>query len=245
MPIAPATALPAILVVDDDPGIREALTLALADRYVVHTAVCGAEAVAILRAHPIALIVLDVVLHDEHGLDLIAPFRRVSPARILVLTGQGSEAVAAQALWAKADGYLPKPLTLPTLRAAVERLVAPAAPPPDLATRARQRLETDPAKPFHAEGFARELGVSEPHLRWIFRQAHGKTPHQYLRDVRLARAATLLRTSHLGVEGIASEVGYPDVTWFSKLFKRAFGVTPAAFRAGERPTEECARGSNA
>jgi YesN/AraC family two-component response regulator len=229
---------PSLLVVDDEAAVREALTLALTDRYVVYTAVCGAEAFAILRAHPIALILLDVFLQHEHGFELIEPFRRVSSARILVLTGQGSEVVAAQAVWAKADGYLPKPVTLPTLRAAVDRLIVPAAASPDVATRAKHCLEFYPPKAFHAEAFARELGVSEEHLRWLFRQAYGKTPHQYLRDIRLERAATLLRTTLLGVERIASDVGFPDVTWFNKLFKRAYGVTPVAFRAAEDVTNE-------
>jgi AraC-like DNA-binding protein len=229
--LSPPHPRPAILVVDDDPGIREALTLALADRYVVHTAVCGAEAVAILRAYPIALIVLDVVLQDEHGLDIIAPFRRVSPARILVLTGQGSEAVAAQALWAKADGYLPKPLTLPALRAAVDRLVASTALPPDLPARARQRPETFPSEPSDPAVFASQLGVSEGHLRRCFRDAYGLTPHQYLTRARLRHAATLLRTTDLGVEQIALTVGFPTAVWFNKCFRRAFGMPPQEYRA--------------
>jgi YesN/AraC family two-component response regulator len=222
---------PAILVVDDEAAIREALALALADRYVVHTAVCGAEAFAILRAHPIALILLDVVLQHEHGLELVAPFRRLSPARILILTGQGSEAVAARACWEGVAGYLPKPVTLPTLRAAVDRLVLPTGSPLDLATRARQCLDDSLVRPFDPGDFAHQLGVSEVHLRRCFREVYHLTPHQYLTRARLQNAATLLRTTHLGVEQIALTVGFPTVVWFNKCFRRAFGMPPQEYRA--------------
>lgn len=232
--VSPPHSRPAILVVDDEAAIREALALALADGYVVHTAGCGAEALAILRTHSVALIVLDVVLQDEHGFDLIEPFRRASPARIMILTGQGSEAVAAQALWAQADGYLPKPVTLPTLRAAVDRLVAPTAPPLDVAMRARQRLETYPPKPLDLAALARELGVSEGYLRRLFRTTYGRTPRRYLLEYRLQQAATRLRTTADRIESIAADGGFPSSTRFGRAFAALFGRTPSEYRARAR-----------
>jgi len=90
---------PAILLVDDDPGVREAVACGLEDAYAVHTVATGREACASLSAHPIAAILLDVFLEHEHGLDFVPRFRALSPAPIVVLTGQGSEEVAARALW--------------------------------------------------------------------------------------------------------------------------------------------------
>ena len=71
-----------ILVVDDDASVREALRAALADRYCVHAAASGADACAILRAHPVAAIILDAVLREEHGLDMVPKFREMSRAPI-------------------------------------------------------------------------------------------------------------------------------------------------------------------
>lgn len=79
--------LPHVLVVDDDASIREALGAALGHTYAVHAAATGDEACAVLRRHPVAAIILDVVLGREQGLDLVARFRARSPAPILVLTG--------------------------------------------------------------------------------------------------------------------------------------------------------------
>ncbi|HTU02383.1 MAG TPA: response regulator, partial [Candidatus Sulfotelmatobacter sp.] len=101
----PATTAPHLLVVDDDPAVREALHTVLADSYRVHTASTGAEALAHVRRQPLSAIILDAVLGDEDGLALIEPFRNLSPAPILILTGHSTESMAIRAVWARADGY--------------------------------------------------------------------------------------------------------------------------------------------
>jgi CheY-like chemotaxis protein len=114
---------PHLLVVDDEACIREALTAALGATYVVHAAASGAEACALLTAHPIACIILDVQLGEEHGLDLIPHFRTRSAAPILVLTGYSCEAVLLRGLREKVEEYLKKPVNLTELQTAVHRLV--------------------------------------------------------------------------------------------------------------------------
>ena len=126
MPQHVSSSRASILVVDDEPTICEAVTTALADRYTMHAARCGADAVAVLRAHAIAGIILDAFLQHEHWLDLVPRFRQLSAARILVLTGQGSEALAARGIWTGVDGYLNKPVAIATLQAAIVQLLSAA-----------------------------------------------------------------------------------------------------------------------
>jgi AraC-like DNA-binding protein len=217
--------------VDDDPAVREALACGLADYYRVHTAATGTAACACLRVQPIAVVILDIYLGYEDGLDFVPRFRALSMARILVLTGRGTEAVAVQALRVGVDDYLKKPVALPDLRASVDRLLAPAAAEATLAGRARQALDAHPPKPFRAAAFAQELGVSEMNLRRAFRTVYGTTPHQYLTGIRLERAAALLRTTAGGVAEIAFDVGFPEVAWFTKCFRHRFGLPPGAYRS--------------
>ncbi len=129
---------PSILVVDDDPAVREALAAGLAGGYTVYSAASGAEACAWLRAQSVAAIVLDEYLGAENGLALLPHLRALSLARILVLTGRSSEARAIQALRAGVDDYVKKPVGLPELLAAVDRLVAPAASSAPLPSRVHQ-----------------------------------------------------------------------------------------------------------
>ncbi|HYL80591.1 MAG TPA: helix-turn-helix transcriptional regulator, partial [Candidatus Acidoferrum sp.] len=65
-----------------------------------------------------------------------------------------------------------------------------------------------------------------------FAEVYGKTPRRYLAEVRMQRAADLLRTTRLGVEQIAQAVGFARTTTFDRIFKRAFRLTPSAYRQG-------------
>ena len=225
---------PHILVVDDDPAVVEALTAALKGTYVVHGAATGTEACAILRANPVAVIILDAVLGEEHGLDLVERFRSLSPARIVVLTGHSSEELAIRTVWANVDGYLKKPPSVPDLQAVLARLIPRPEWPADLAAEARRYLDEHLAKRFCPAELAGKFGVSESYLRRCFRTVYGKTPRRYLTEVRMRQAATLLRTTTRPVERVAQDVGYPNVVWFTKSFKRAYGVSPTEFRASRR-----------
>ncbi len=226
---------PHLLVVDDEACIREALSAALGATYVVHPAASGAEACALLDAHPIAGIILDVRLGAEQGLELIPRFRARSPAPILVLTGHSTEALAIQAVDAQVAKYLKKPPALPDLLAALHRLVSQTDPTADLAERARRSLEDYPGKRFRPADLAGQLGVSEAHLRRCFREVYDRTPRRYLAEARLRRAATRLRTTSARVEQIAADVGYPSSTRFGKSFRQLYGLTPLQYRAAPVP----------
>ena len=226
---------PHILVVDDDPSVVEALTAALKETYVVHGAATGKEACAILRRHRVAAIVLDAVLGREHGLDLIESIRAHSRAPILMLTGHGSEELAVRAFRAGVADYLRKPVNLNELWATLSRHVPEHEEPLNPVEQARRILVEYPERQHTTASLAREVGVSEGHLRRQFRTAYRKTPRRYLTEVRMQRALELLRTTSHGIEQVAHTVGYASVAVFNRIFKRAFGVTPSQARALPTP----------
>ncbi len=87
---------------------------------------------------------------------------------------------------------------------------------------------------------AQEAALGEKTFLRRFRDATGKTPLQYLQQIRIEAAQTLLETTDRSVERIAEDVGYTDYSAFRKLFKRIMGSTPSAYRQrfggmGERP----------
>lgn len=221
---------PHILVLDDDPAIRDALEMALRGLYVIHSAAAGDQAYTILQRHPIAAIVLDAVLGAEHGLDLIQRFRAISHAPIVMLTGYGSEELAVRALRARVNEYLKKPVDVAKLRTTLAELITPPGVRADHVIRAVRHLEEQPDRRHTTASLAKELGLSERHLRRRFQEAYGKTPRRFLTEVRMQRAEELLRKTQLGIEEIALAVGYPDLGTFRRIFKRAFGMTPSDFR---------------
>jgi len=237
MPLPCVYSRPAILLVDDDPDIREAVACGLADTYTVHAVATGVEACGRLCAHPIAAILLDVFLDGERGLDCVPRFRVLSAAPIVILTGRGSEEVAADALRARAVDYLTKPFTLTALRTAVAQAIEPPPPrsePPDTLTRVHQHLVTHLTGPHTAPSVAKDVGVSERHLRRLFQAACGHTVGRHLTLLRLRHAAELLQQSRLAIKEVMQAVGYPNLTTFGRAFKHTYGFTPSAFRRRAR-----------
>ncbi len=76
------------------------------------------------------------------------------------------------------------------------------------------------------------VGMSQPQFMKTFKRVAGMTLVAYLNHARLANGSRLLRESGLTIAEIASHVGFSDQSYFDKLFKRAFGKTPKAFRLG-------------
>ena len=81
---------------------------------------------------------------------------------------------------------------------------------------------------------ARELGMSQRSLNRRFQQATGLTPGKYLQQLRLNHARDLLRNSNLSIANIAAEVGYPDLGYFSTLFRRHMAQSPSEYRKSVR-----------
>jgi AraC-like DNA-binding protein len=63
-----------------------------------------------------------------------------------------------------------------------------------------------------------------------FTHAVGKPPLHYLTNIRMKRAADLLRVGNLSVKEVSYRVGYESEIAFGRLFKKHFGVTPSEFK---------------
>jgi AraC-like DNA-binding protein len=97
--------------------------------------------------------------------------------------------------------------------------------------RARDLIDARYREPLDVPTLARAAHASPAHFAREFRQAFGETPHQYLMTRRLERAASLLRSTDHSVAEICMEVGLSSVGSFTTSFRRAFQLTPTAYRA--------------
>jgi AraC-like DNA-binding protein len=92
-------------------------------------------------------------------------------------------------------------------------------------------MHADCAQAWTLDGLAARVGLSRTALAARFRDAMGgDTPMNYLRTVRMQRAARLLSESAQSLEQVALAVGYQDAFGFSKVFKRTLGSSPRDFR---------------
>lgn len=77
---------------------------------------------------------------------------------------------------------------------------------------------------------AAQVHMSERHVSRLFLNGTQKTIKTYLTDLRLDRACQLLLNDDIPITEVALQTGYPDMRYFSTLFRRQFGITPTAFR---------------
>ncbi len=121
---------PHILVVDDDRRLRELLRKYLSDSgYLVTTAEDAAAARARLESLAFDLLVLDVMMPGESGLELTESLRRTSQVPILLLTAMGEADDRIAGLERGADDYLPKPFEPRELRLRIDSILRRAGPP--------------------------------------------------------------------------------------------------------------------
>jgi YesN/AraC family two-component response regulator len=77
---------------------------------------------------------------------------------------------------------------------------------------------------------ADSLGLNKSYLATLFKKETGKTFTTYVNDKRIDHAIFLLNSSDLQVQEIASSCGIPDVTYFTRIFKKEKGMTPKQYR---------------
>jgi AraC family transcriptional regulator len=99
--------------------------------------------------------------------------------------------------------------------------------------RTKELLARDLANPPTLELLGQEVGCSPFYLSRIFSREVGLTIPQYLRNVRMERAAELLRTGRYNVTEAATEVGYSSLSHFSKAFCETIGCCPVLYPAAK------------
>ncbi|WP_108424481.1 AraC family transcriptional regulator [Flagellimonas amoyensis] len=80
------------------------------------------------------------------------------------------------------------------------------------------------------EALSRELPMGYSTFRKKFKQINGHSPNQYLLNLRLERAQNLLNMTALNISEIGHQVGFDNVFYFSKLFKKKYGISPKKYR---------------
>jgi AraC-like DNA-binding protein len=99
-----------------------------------------------------------------------------------------------------------------------------------LLTRAKAYLAAHLAAPVRLADVARAAGTSPAYLTTVFRRSEGRPLHQYLVQLRLARA--LVELPHApDLTTLACELGFSTHSHFTSAFRRAFGCTPSQYRA--------------
>lgn len=243
---------PMILIVEDEADLRASLVDALAVDYRLLEAADGEQGFALATDQIPDLVLTDVMMPGVDGFTLCRMLKQhedtshIPVIMMTILAGQENE---LRGLEEGADDYIPKPFSLPILKARVHNLIESRrqwlrrlrqieASPAESATPlskeerfirrvlevARSRL-SDPM--FGVPQLAAELEVSERTLLAKMRAGQGLAPKIFIRKLRMKQARLLLANGNMNITEVATAVGIPDVSYFGKCFRREFGVPPS------------------
>lgn len=256
---------PTILLVEDNDDFRFYLKDNLNQHFNVAEAANGKTGwQKALSSHP-DIIVSDISMPEMNGIDLcrkIKNDKRTSFVPVILLTALTGEEQQLKGLETGASDYMTKPFNFEILLSKIRNLLAQQetvkrtyqkqlksdpseikveSPDEKFMHHALEIIEKNIANPdFLVEELSRELCISRVGLYKKMLALTGKPPLEFIRSVRLKRAAQLLEKSKLTVAEIAYEVGFNDPKYFSRFFKSYFNILPSAYQAEKRKEQALA-----
>jgi DNA-binding response OmpR family regulator len=250
---------PVILLVEDNEDFRFYLKDNLREFFTIVEASNGKEGwQKTLGFHP-DLIVSDISMPEMNGIDLcrkIKSDKRTSFVPVILLTALIGEEQQLKGLETGANDYMTKPFNFGILLSKIRNLLFqqdtarktwqkqveanPAririeSPDEKFIQQALALIEKNISNPdFSVEEMSRELFLSRVALYKKLLSLTGKTPIEFIRSIRLKRAAQLLEKSRFTIAEIAYESGFNNPKYFSRYFKAEFGMLPSDYQAKKR-----------
>jgi AraC-like DNA-binding protein len=156
----------------------------------------------------------------------------LAPILSSLSTEAETEQPGASAIVAKiADVFLAQALRAWLLEGERDGLTDIRLIPDETIAKAVRMLNEHPSQRWSLELLAKHVGLSRTALATKFHEQVGEPPIQYLRELRLRRAADDLATGRLSLDQVARRSGYRSEAAFAKAFKRRYALTPGAYRA--------------
>ena len=258
-PLVLAT-LPRLLVVEDNDEVSQYLQQLFTADYEVVAAADGLEGWEKAMAHLPDLVISDVMMPRSDGLELCRKLKqhpKTAHIPVLLLTARTAALHEVEGLELGADDYVSKPFNPQVLQAKAAALLRNRSKlreyyqrqillePTELviadadrtfleqAMRAVEQHLENPA--FGVQVLASDLCRSQSVLYRRIKHITGQTTVEFIRDVRMKRAAQLLANSQLRISEVAYQVGVENVKYFRKTFQKIYGMAPSEYARQHRP----------
>lgn len=244
-----------VLIIEDDTDIREFLREEIGVYFEVEVAADGTSGFEKASTYDADLIVCDVLMPGMNGFEVTRKLKNeftTSHIPIILLTALNIEEKYQEGIESGADAYITKPFNVSLLLARIFKLI-------ELRDKLRQKYSNEPGlahsiictndkdqkfsvklnevlnehmtdTDFSVNDFAGIMGLGRTVFYKKVRGVTGYSPYEYLRVMRMKKAAEMLLTEDLTIAEVAYSVGINDPFYFSKCFKNQFGVSPSAYR---------------
>ena len=243
-----------ILIVEDNPDIRQYLCEELGKTYHILKAENGEEALSIVKEQEVGLILTDVMMPVMDGLQLCKQIKqnlRTCHIPVIILSAKTDLKEQLEGLQVGADDYIPKPFSMIMIATKIKNLFR---------TRYRaiehysNSLKVEPEKvalnpldeellkkaiaivekhmdnvEFSTEIFAREMCMSRSNLHIKMKALTGESANDFIRKMRFNQACKLLKEGKYTVSEISGMVGFNTPSYFATSFKKYFGCLPSEY----------------
>jgi len=255
--------LPLILLVDDEEEILEFLQRMLHTKYAICTARNGQEALQVLEANAVQLIISDVMMPEMDGFELCRVIKsdvRHSHIPIILLTAKNSLQSKIEGLELGADAYIEKPFSKEHLQAQMVSLMSnrnmvrdyfARSPLVHINSMAHTKADEVFLEALHetisahmedheldVEHLAKFMNMSRVTLYRKIKAISDLTPIELINITRLKKAASLLAEGTYKVYEISDMVGFSSQSNFTRNFLKQFGVTPTNYLNQKRAEQK-------
>ena len=245
-----------VVVVEDDSEIRNYLTEALSEDYDITGCENGKEGfTAVLKLMP-DLVISDIMMPEMDGTTLCSKIKTNGTTNhipVILLTAKSREEDQLEGLETGADAYIMKPFNMDILRRTIANLIHShhtlqlkfgrndqleelvddikmKSPDEKLLERVMTAINHNLNNAdLSVDKIADEVGISRVHLHRKMKELTGQTPHDFIRNIRMKKAATLLASADMNVSEVMYACGFSNAASFSTVFKKMYGMSPREY----------------
>lgn len=254
-----------LLIVEDNDELRNYLGQTLSDTYAVQVCNNGKEALDIVKEYKPEMIISDIMMPEMRGDELCAIIKNnidTSHIPIILLTALNDEKNIIEGLKIGADEYIVKPFNIGILKATIANMLTNRALLRSkyanlelsdeegeegcincskdmdwkfIATVKKSVEDNMDNQAFNVDVLCTLLNMSRTSFYSKLKALTDQAPADYVRLIRLKRAAQLLKSDKYTISEIAEMTGFNDAKYFREVFKKHFKVSPSKYSKGETP----------
>ena len=245
-----------VVIVEDDSEIRDYLTEALSNDYDITGCENGKEGLAAVLKQMPDLVISDVMMPEMDGTTLCSKIKTnnaTSHIPVILLTAKSREEDQLEGLEMGADAYIVKPFNMDILRRTIVNLIHShhtlqlkfgrndqleelvddikvKSPDEKLLERVMTAINHHLNNTeLSVDKIADEVGISRVHLHRKMKELTGQTPHDFIRNIRMKKAASLLASGDMNVSEVMYACGFSNAASFSTVFKKMYGMSPREY----------------
>lgn len=243
-----------VLVIEDNSDLRHFISSIFQNHYKVYQAENGEQGLHLAIVKTPDIIISDVMMPKKNGVELVSKLKkdeRTSHIPIILLTAKSDLESKLEGLEVGADDYISKPFSVEELKIRVTNLIeqrkiiiakfgnniseeskTPTEPSIDekFVQKAKLIIENHLSdSSFGVETMAHEMNLSRTQLFRKLKAVIGLSPNELINDVRLQKAAELIRAKADTLSQISYMVGFNDPSYFAKRFRKKFGKSPSEY----------------